>query len=231
MIELSKISNQVGLNFIEEPPLATYRAMVNSCIQDVNALNIKPKELLSIKGVDGTWCETVVDWEDLDELWSELGAFIDGFSYDATGYKLTMPDTIDSLDNIYIADDEWSSDSYENVRGDYPHKNTYCRIGVNIFFSEDISDEDTSIEIIATLNYAELSDSSTEINLRDDFTAYLISAVTAKLSVTQKYRDSDLYAVASREANTKLSKISETEMSKNTPPYINYGKGDGLEYY
>ena len=233
-IAVDDLINEIGMNFIDPPVRNTIIANINSIIHRINSMVGKKNVLLKITGEGGYWENITTNWEDITTNWEDLGIVTDGFTYDVTEFKLTIPQNIDKIQNFWVDDYLWIQKSYEVVKTDITYNNVYfqmnnniyCQVGNDVFFSRDITIDSPTIKAQVYQNYPDIKDGY--VTLDYDFRSTLVSGAISMLAVMQKYLDKDLYAVHSRIFDDQLDKMRSQTNTADSPDILNYGGADDL---
>ncbi len=199
MLSVTDIRNDVKSRFdLDNPPKNNeIKMQINSIIDMINVECPSRRVLLTATGEGGDLIEDLDDVliEDLDDtLIEDMGSFTNGFSYNATEYKLTIPDSIISVEKIWIDNEEWSNRTYQEVKDTgNSSAEIFYHEGRDIYFTKDIQSSGEAIKFQVTMNYAYINDG--EIQVPNNYKQLFVSGSIYLLASFARYENKTLISI------------------------------------
>ena len=199
MLNITDIKNEIKSRFdIDNPPKNNEISMqLNSIIDMINVECDSRRVILTASGEGGDLIEDLDDVliEDLSTTEIEdMGSFINGFKYDADEYALTIPDSIISVEKIWIDNEEWSNRTYAEVKATgNSSSNIFYHEGRNIYFAKDIQDSGEAIKFQVTMTYAYIADD--EIQVPNNYKQLFVSGGIYLLASFARYENKTLISI------------------------------------
>ncbi len=199
MLGIIDIRQDVKSRFdIDNPPKNNeIKMQINSIIDMINVECPSRRVILTATGEGGSLIEdldTVLIEELDDTLIEDMGAFINDFAYDSDEYKLTIPDSIISVEKIWIDNEEWQNRTYKEVKDTgNSGAHIFYHEGRDIYFPADIQLSGESIKFQVTMTYAYIADN--EIQVPNNYKQLFVSGCIYLLASMARYESATLISI------------------------------------
>lgn len=216
MITLQSIYDEIKYDFLEIPPINLVEAKINSVIHRINGVIGKRNEIIEANEVvfRNTWGLNTLMWQFNNIKW---GISSSDWLYNPDDFSLNIPSYIDSIVKIWINSNLIQQISYTDLQNIDSDRFYFAMVGKMAFFNKNISSEISVFEIIG--NYQDVN-SDKEINMDDDFKTCLTSGAISLVSISQRYKDKDLYIVHSDIYERQLEKMRVLRNSSSSPDVL-----------